>query len=87
MAKTQIQLPDEVYARLKALAARLEVSLAELLRRGADYVLSVYPSEVAASTEWRLPEPLDLGEPLVAVESWREYACEQPPEDVLPSRH
>ena len=83
--KTQIQLPDDQYARLRALAARLEVSLAELLRRGADYVLTVYPAETTAAAEWHLPDALDLGEPMMPVESWRELANEQLPEDVLRS--
>ncbi len=78
MTKTQIQLPDEMYARLKRLSARLELSMAELLRRGAEYVLSVHPE--STTSDWRLPEPLDLGAPLVPVEDWRELANEGQPD-------
>ena len=34
MIRTQIQLPDELYRRVKRLAAEREMSLAEMTRRG-----------------------------------------------------
>jgi hypothetical protein len=78
MVKTQIQLSDEQYSRLKGLAARLEVSMAELLRRGADYVLTVYAD--GDTEDWSPPETLDLGGPsLVPVEDWRALANEREP--------
>ncbi len=42
MTTTQIQRPDAVYEALEALSERLEVSMAELLRRGAEYILRVH---------------------------------------------
>lgn len=77
MMKTQIQLPDEMYARLKRLSARLEISMAEILRRGAAYVLSVHAEEVTSEDKWQLPEALDLGLPQVPVENWRALAHEE----------
>ncbi len=74
MIRTQIQLPDATYARLKRLSTRLEVSLAEILRRGAEYMLRVHAAGAAA--DWELPEPLDLGAPLAPVEDWRLLANE-----------
>jgi hypothetical protein len=43
MVKTQIQLSDELYARVKKLAERKEWSLAEAFRRGAELLLQQYP--------------------------------------------
>ena len=61
MVRTQIQLPDDVYARAKRLAEAREISLAELARRGLEYILSVYAPDQEATAEWHLPEPRHLG--------------------------
>lgn len=42
MIKTQIQLPDALYQELKRVAREREMSLAEVLRRGAEYITQVY---------------------------------------------
>jgi len=61
MTRTQIQLPDEVYARAKQLCQAREISLAELARRGIEHILSVYSSAALSADEWHLPKPRDLG--------------------------
>jgi hypothetical protein len=61
MVRTQIQLPEEVYLRAKRLAEAREISLAELTRRGLEYILSVYTPEPVATNEWQLPKPRRLG--------------------------
>jgi hypothetical protein len=61
MTRTQIQLPDEVYARAKRLCEAREISLAELARRGIEYILSVYTPTLASPGEWHLPKPRNLG--------------------------
>ena len=61
MTRTQIQLPDEVYARAKRLCEAREISLAELARRGIEYILSVYAPTPASPGEWHLPKPRNLG--------------------------
>jgi hypothetical protein len=61
MTRTQIQLPDEVYARAKQLCQVREISLAELARRGIEHILSVYSSAAVSADEWHLPKPRDLG--------------------------
>ncbi|MDZ4816613.1 MAG: hypothetical protein SGI71_10140 [Verrucomicrobiota bacterium] len=54
MIKTQIQLPDELYRKAKAIAKQREWSLAEVVRRGIEYMTVAYP--VAKETEaWQLP--------------------------------
>ena len=60
MIRTQIQLPDAVYARAKKLAKEQEISFAEIARRGIEYMLSVYPSQPMTKTEWK-PLTFDMG--------------------------
>lgn len=60
MVRTQVQLPDDVYERAKRLAEAREISLAELMRRGLEYILSVY-APPATPTTWELPKPRRLG--------------------------
>lgn len=61
MTRTQIQLPDETYARAKKLCEAREISLAELARRGIEYILSVYDPEPEKNREWHPPKPRKLG--------------------------
>ncbi|MDA0337182.1 MAG: antitoxin [bacterium] len=62
MTKTQIQIPDEMYQQAKRLASAQEWSLAELCRRGIEYMLSVYPLHPTQASDWCFPEPIDLGD-------------------------
>ena len=57
---TQIQLPDETFARAKKLCEAREISLAELARRGIEYILSVYAPE-PGNLKWQPPKPRRLG--------------------------
>lgn len=59
MTRTQIQLPDDIYKRAKRVAETREISLAELVRRGLEYILSVYAPESAGN--WQPPTPRRLG--------------------------
>jgi hypothetical protein len=61
MTRTQIQMPDLLYQRAKALADAREVSLAELVRNGLEYMLRVSTPPATVEREWTLPEPLHLG--------------------------
>ncbi len=61
MTRTQIQLPDETFARAKKLCEAREISLAELARRGIEYILSVYSPEPDTKREWQPPKPRKLG--------------------------
>jgi hypothetical protein len=61
MVRTQIQLPNDLYARAKAACEVREISMAELARRGIEYMLSVYPATRAGTEPWCLPEPRNLG--------------------------
>ena len=61
MTRTQIQLPDDTFARAKKLCEAREISLAELARRGIEYILSVYAPESDANSNWQPPAPRRLG--------------------------
>ena len=61
MTRTQIQLPDDTFARAKKLCEAREISLAELARRGIEYILSVYAPDSNANREWQPPKPRRLG--------------------------
>ena len=61
MIKTQIQLPDELYLAAKEVAARNEWSLAEVVRRGLESMLCLFPESRQDAQKWQLPEPRPLG--------------------------
>jgi hypothetical protein len=61
MIRTQVQLPDEIYEQAKRVAKAREISLAELTRRGLEYILAVYSDERFARSAWEFPTPRNLG--------------------------
>lgn len=61
MTRTQIQLPDLLYRQAKQLAELREISLAELVRNGLEYMLNVSAPIDAMRKEWHLPAPKKLG--------------------------
>lgn len=69
MRRTQIQLPDETYARAKKICEAREIPFAELARRGIEYILSVYSQDPEAGQEWQPPKPRKLG--------WKGFTDEQ----------
>ena len=54
MIKTQIQLPDQLYHQAKAIAEQREWSLAEVVRRGIEYMAMMYPV-TEPSSGWKMP--------------------------------
>jgi len=52
MIRTQIQLPEDVYERARKICRSREIAMAELARRGFEYILSVYSSESGAGGDW-----------------------------------
>ncbi len=61
MIKTQIQLPDELYKQAKRVARERELSLAEVVRRGVEYITRVYPPLPQEHEAWSLPAPIRAG--------------------------
>jgi len=54
MIKTQVQLPDELYYKAKAIAEQREWSLAEVVRRGIEHMALAYPVR-ESSKPWVIP--------------------------------
>jgi hypothetical protein len=61
MTRTQIQLPDDVYDRARKVCESREISMAELARRGFEYMLSIYAPAQDTGGEWQPPKPRNLG--------------------------
>lgn len=78
MIKTQVQIPDDLFRRAKAVAAEREWSFAEVVRRGLEYITAVNPSGRTPGSEWKLPPPEDLGCFLAPEEQWTELSHDQP---------
>lgn len=76
MVRTQVQLPDDLYRDAKRVAEEHEITLAEVVRRGLEHMIRIYPPRDAAAEGWRLPEPHRLGRFLAPEERWRELANE-----------
>ncbi|MEM9479905.1 MAG: antitoxin [Verrucomicrobiota bacterium] len=54
MVKTQVQIPDELYQKAKAIAGAKEWSLAEVMRRGLEYMAETHPVD-KSTDDWSLP--------------------------------
>jgi len=78
MIKTQVQIPDDLFRRAKAVAAEREWSFAEVVRRGLEYITAVHPPGRTPGSEWNLPPAEDLGSFLAPEEQWTELSHEQP---------
>jgi hypothetical protein len=75
MVRMQVQIPDDLFARAKKVAAQNEWSFAEIVRRGLEQMVLRHPEGSSSpSSDWRLPDPVDLGldaDPF-ADPNWRE---------------
>jgi hypothetical protein len=71
MMRTQIQLPDDLYREAKRVAREREISFAEVVRRGLEYITRVYPPAAAATAPWTPPAPRHLGAFLAPEGEWR----------------
>jgi hypothetical protein len=88
MIKTQIQLPDVLYREAKRVARERELSLAEVLRRGVEYIARVYPPLSAdAGRAWELPKAVRTSmRPGVTLEALRDLAAMDAEPVPLPRR-
>lgn len=60
MTRTQVQFPDPLYRRLKAIAKRQDWSLSEVMRKAAEHFVIRFPEEPKPHAAWRFPT-LDCG--------------------------
>lgn len=74
MVRTHIQVPDALYEEAKRVARERELSLAEVVRRGLEYVVRAHPPLPADASSWQPPMPRRLGRFRAAVEDWRELS-------------
>ena len=74
MVRTQVQLPDELYEEVRRVAASREWSIAEVLRRSAEYIVRFYPPDTLEPASWAPPAPRHLGAFLAPEDRWRELA-------------
>ena len=80
MNKLQIQLPSPLYKQLKQLAKRLDYSMAELLRRGAEHIVILYPhhqDDLPSTNAWALPKPKKMGLNKLNASQFRQIAHER----------
>ena len=74
MIKTQVQIPDRLYHEAKRLARENELSFAEVVRRGLEEIVRHHPPGRAKPTDWKLPTPVGMGEPLAAEDEWTAFS-------------
>jgi hypothetical protein len=61
MIKTQIQIPDHLYSEAKRIAREREISFAEVVRRGLEAIVRVYPALPDGGGTGSPPKPRALG--------------------------
>lgn len=77
MTKTQIQVPEDLFAEIKDFAQRREWSLAETFRRGAELLLETYAEDTPpASQAWQPPTSRRVGWKGLTDEQLRDLAFE-----------
>lgn len=70
-----MQLPDALYRDARRVAAEQELTLAEIVRRGLEYIVGLYPPR-PASSDWQPPPARQLGRFRAEPEQWRDLANE-----------
>jgi hypothetical protein len=77
MKIAEVKLPDAVYQRMEETAARLHLSVPELLRNLAEQAVQNSPKrQPAVPGDWRFPEGRHLGAFRAPAEDWRLLANE-----------
>jgi len=74
MTRTQIQLPEPLFQRLKKIASARDLSVAELIRRGMEVYVQTCPEVSEARTRWMMPVLRGSGGHLVDPASMRAEA-------------
>ncbi|WPL18895.1 hypothetical protein Thiowin_03986 [Thiorhodovibrio winogradskyi] len=71
MIETQLSLPDDLYREAQRIASEREWPLPEVLRRGVEYIVSMYPPSDRPMSAWTPPKPRALGRFQKPAEDWR----------------
>jgi len=75
MKRTQVQIPDPLYREVKRVATLQDWSVSEVFRRAAEQMVAQYPPNKHQGA-WALPEPREMGAPLIPPDGWRELLAE-----------
>jgi hypothetical protein len=75
MKRTQVQIPDPLYREVKRVARLRDWSVSEVFRRAAEQLVAQYPDDKHPG-DWALPEPREMGVPLVPPEEWRDVIAD-----------
>ena len=70
MAKAQVRIPKKLFRRAKEVAAEKELSFAEIVRCGLEYVIQTNPPSCKLGKDWKLPLPQRLGKFLTPESEW-----------------
>lgn len=73
MVKTQVQIPDHLYHEAKRISKEYEMSFAEVVRRGLERVVPVYPPK-KRDMKWSPPKPRKLGWKGLSLEELKDAA-------------
>jgi hypothetical protein len=76
MIRTQVQLPNELYRDAKRIAQEHDMTLAEVIRRGLEHMVRIYPRRNTTSDSWHPPAPRRLGPFQGSEDDWRKLANE-----------
>lgn len=55
MTRTQIQLPDPLFKRLRDIAKAKDLSLAEIIRREMERYAETFPEDLEPKKPWKFP--------------------------------
>lgn len=56
MKKTQVQIPDYLFKQAKKFAKSREMSFAEVVRRGLEYIVSTHLVSDISNDDWSIPK-------------------------------
>lgn len=76
MVRTQVQIPEVLHERVRAIAEAHEWTFSEAMRRAAEMLVRTYPSEVATEGAWSVPTA-KVGKVLAPYDRFRELANER----------
>jgi len=55
MTRTQIQLPEPLFKRLRSIAKAKDLSLAEIIRREMEKYVETFPEDLEPKKPWKFP--------------------------------
>ena len=73
MKRTQVQIPEPLYAEVRRIAEAKEWSISEVFRRAAEQFVAESPS---GAVGWEFPEPRRMGKAKITSDRWRELVAD-----------